>query len=116
MAEEQKTTDPAGEQPKTDIRDIEDNKVVAALSYVWILFLIPLLGKRDSKFAQFHAKQGMVLFIVDVIAGLLFWFPVIGQLLMFALIIISIIGIIKALNGECWEIPYIYDLSKKFKI
>lgn len=116
MAEEQKTANPAGEQPKSDIKDIEDNKMIAALSYVWILFLIPLLGKRDSRFAQFHAKQGMVLFIIDVIGGLLFWFPVIGQLLLFALIIVSIIGIIKALNGERWEIPYIYDLSKKFKI
>src|SRR3989339_630004 len=43
-------------------QDVEENKTVAALSYAWILCLVPLLGKRNSKFAQFHAKQGLVLF------------------------------------------------------
>jgi hypothetical protein len=45
---------PEGAAP--DPKDVADNKLVAALSYIWILFLIPLLAKRDSKFCQFHAK------------------------------------------------------------
>lgn len=93
--------------------DTENNKTIACLSYVWILFLVPLLGKKDSPFAQHHAKQGAVLFITEVIASLFFWFPVLGQLLWLALIIVSVLGIVKALNGEKWEIPYIYDWSKK---
>lgn len=96
--------------------DVEANKVFAALSYVWILFLVPLLGKRDSKFAQFHAKQGMVLFIIELLAGLIMWFPVLGQLLMLSLAVIAIMGIIKTLNGEWWEIPYIYKWSKKINL
>jgi hypothetical protein len=32
--------------------DIEKNKTVAALSYFWILFLIPLLGKNIQSFAN----------------------------------------------------------------
>jgi uncharacterized membrane protein len=99
-----------------DGRDAEENKYVALFSYVYILFLIPLLAKRDSKFCQFHAKQGLVLFVIDIIASLFMWFPVIGQLLMFALAIVSVIGIIKVLNGEYWKIPYIYDWSEKIKI
>ena len=96
--------------------DIEANKTIAALSYVWILCLVPLLGKRDSKFAQFHAKQGLVLFIIEIIAGLIFWFPLFGQLLMLAIAVVAVMGIIKALNGEWWEIPYIYEWSKKINL
>jgi len=96
--------------------DVETNKTVAALSYVWILCLVPLLGKRNSKFAQFHAKQGLVLFIIELVANLLFWFPLFGQLLALTLIIVSVMGVIKTLNGEWWEIPYVYEWSKKINL
>ena len=96
--------------------DVEINKGVAALSYVWILCLIPLLAKRDSKFAQFHAKQGLILFIIEILGSLVFWIPLIGWLLALAVFIAAIMGIIKALNGEWWEIPYIYNCSKKINL
>ena len=57
-------------------KDVESNKVIAAVGYVWILCLVPLFLKRHSKFAQFHAKQGLVLFIVEVIGWLIFWIPI----------------------------------------
>lgn len=97
-------------------KDIEANKTLAALSYAWILCLVPLLGRRDSKFAQFHAKQGLVLFIIEIIAGLIFWVPLFGQLLMLAIAVVALMGIIKALNGEWWKIPYIYEWSKKINL
>ena len=99
--------------------DVEANKILAAISYLWILCLIPLLTKKDSKFAQFHAKQGLVLFGIELIAyvlSLLFYFLFIGQLISIALVVISIIGIIKAYNGEWYKMPYIYDWSQKIKI
>lgn len=102
--------------PSADASDAQENKYTAIFSYIYILFLIPLLAKRDSKFCQFHAKQGLVLFIIDIVASLFVWIPVIGQLLMVALAIVSVIGIIKVLNGEYWKIPYIYDWSEKIKI
>jgi uncharacterized membrane protein len=96
--------------------DVEANKSVAALSYFWILCLVPLLGKKDSKFAQFHAKQGLILFIIETIGSLVFWFPLFGQLLVLVLVVVSVMGIVKALNGEWWEIPFIYDWSKKINL
>ena len=96
--------------------DMEVNKGIAVLSYVWILCLVPLLGKRDSEFAQFHAKQGLVLFVIEIVASLFIWFPIFGQLLMLLLLIVAVMGIIKTLNGEWWEIPVIHDLSKKIKL
>lgn len=98
------TTPPAG--------DVESDKIVAALSYVWILFLVPLLGKKDSEFAQFHAKQGLMLFLISFLS----WFPILGWMIGLVLIVVSIIGIIKALNGEKWEIPYVYNWSKKINL
>ncbi len=99
-----------------DKDDIEKNKNIAVLSYVWILCLVPLLGKRNSEFAQFHVKQGLVLFAVEIIASLFIWFPIFGQLIMIGLLVISVIGIVKTLNGEKWEIPVIYDWSKKISL
>jgi uncharacterized membrane protein len=96
--------------------DIEINKNISALSYIWILCLVPLLGKKNSKFAQFHAKQGLVLFIIESIAGLLVWFPFFGQLIMLILIVISVMGIVKTYNGEWWKIPFIYEWSKKINL
>lgn len=92
--------------------DIEKNKTTAALSYIWILFLIPLLGKKHSNFCQFHAKQGLVLFLLSFIS----WFPVFGWLIGLAIIIASIIGILKCLDGAWWKTPYIYGLSKKINL
>ncbi|MEK7097426.1 MAG: hypothetical protein AAB906_01100 [Patescibacteria group bacterium] len=96
--------------------DVEENKTIAALSYVWILFLVQILGKRKSKFAQFHAKQGFILFVIELIASLFMWFPIFGQLLMLALLIVAVMGFVKTLNGEWWEIPYIHEWSKKIKL
>ncbi|MFA6393544.1 MAG: hypothetical protein WCW25_01580 [Patescibacteria group bacterium] len=97
-------------------KDVEANKTLAAMSYIFILFLVPLLGKRDSRFAQFHAKQGLVLFAVELLVFMFIWIPLLGQLAMLALLIISVMGIVKALNGEWWEIPYIHEWSKKVNL
>ncbi|MEA1962624.1 MAG: DUF4870 domain-containing protein [Patescibacteria group bacterium] len=97
-------------------KDIEENKAVAALSYVWVLCLVPLLTKKKSKFAQFHAKQGLVLFIIEIIGTFIFWIPLIGWTLGIVLLVVAIMGVLKALNGEWWKIPYVYDWSKKFNL
>ena len=101
-------------------KDIEDNRTVASLSYIFILCLVPLLLKRDSAFAQFHAKQGLTI----TVAWFAFWvigiIPLLGWLIGFfgslALLIVSIVGIMKTLNGEAWKIPYVYEYSKKWNL
>lgn len=98
--------------PTADKKDIEDNKITAVLSYLWILCLIPLLGSKNSKFAQFHAKQGFVMLLLSIATIV----PFFGHLLGLVLLITAIIAILKTLNGEMWEIPYIYDWSKKINL
>ena len=99
--------------PKTSKElDAEINKRIAILSYLWVLCLIPLLLRTSSKFAQFHAKQGLILFIISFFTFL----PVIGKLLQIVIFVVSVIGILKVLNGEYWQIPYIFNISKKIKL
>ena len=80
-------------------KDIEDNKIIAAIGYIGILCLIPLLLKPKSKFAKFHGKQGLILVIGWVINFFIGIIPFIGWILGFigliALIILSILGILK---------------------
>jgi uncharacterized membrane protein len=93
--------------------DIKKNKLVAALSYLSILFLIPLLLRKDSPFAQFHAKQGAVLFIAFFIGKFFFWIPILGWLACIVLIVITLIALVKTLMGEAWEVPYTKQIIQK---
>lgn len=91
-------------------KDIEANKLMAAIGYIWILCLIPLLLKRDSKFAQAHAKQGLVLFIVEVVGSIV---PILGWLLVVAAVVAAVIGFVKAIQGEFWPIPGVEAALRK---
>ena len=97
-------------------RDIEDNKVLAAISYVWILCLVPLFLKRNSKFTQLHAKQGLILFIVEVFGILIFAIPLIGFVLYILVIIFALLGIMNSLQGKYWEMPILGKYADKINL
>ena len=102
-----------------DAQDIEKHKGIACLSYVSLLFLVPLLTEKESRFAQFHAKQGMALFIAWVVIALMLrTIPMFGGFILvpvlnLAFIVVSVIAIIKTLGGEAWEIPGASLITKK---
>jgi uncharacterized membrane protein len=96
--------------------DVQENKSIALLSYISILFLIPLLSKKDSTFCQFHAKQGLVLFIVEVIGWFLTPFFGLGVLVNLVALILLIVGIVNVLNGEMKKLPLIGDFADKFNL
>jgi len=101
--------------------DIEKHKGIACLSYIFLLFLVPLLTEKESKFAQFHAKQGMALFIAWMVADLVLKaIPMFGVMLLpianLFFIIVSVIGILKTLSGEAWEIPGVSLITKKLNL
>lgn len=112
----QSETTPTNQAENGDDKDIEENKFIAALSYLGILVLVPLLVKKDSKFSQFHAKQGLILLIIWVVGWIVFWVPIFGQILLLALIVLNIVAFIQALNGKRWEIPVISDWAKKINL
>ena len=99
-----------------DPKDIEDNKVMALLAYIGILFLVPLLAAKDSKFAKFHTNQGIVLFIAVIILGVVMAIPILGWIVGAVggviTLVLAIIGIVNAVQGRAKELPII----GKFKI
>lgn len=101
---------------KSQQKDIEENKVSAALAYIWILCLVPLFLKRDSKFAQFHAKQGLLLFIVELIGSVVYAIPIIGWALFVLTIILALLGIRNALDGKYWEMPFLGRYVEKLNL
>ena len=100
--------------------EVTEGMPFAVIGYLGILCLVPLLLKKENKFALFHGKQGLVIFIAEIAAGVLAIIPIIGwimaPLIIVALTVISIIGIIQALMGNCFRIPIIADFADKFKI
>ena len=88
--------------------DVQGHKGMAVLSYFGILVLIPILAAKDSPFARYHANQGLLLLIWEVIVYILrkIWWPLglIGGIFSF---ILFIIGIVNAANGRAKELPLI---------
>src|SRR3989344_2121069 len=89
--------------------DIEKNKDVAAMSYLWILSVAVLYARRDSPFIQYHARQGLWLFLVSIPVWLI---PVAGRYLEFFVLAGMIIGFINAAQGRMHDLPVIGQLAK----
>ncbi|OGC84108.1 MAG: hypothetical protein A2V73_00450 [candidate division Zixibacteria bacterium RBG_19FT_COMBO_42_43] len=98
---------------------VEEGKPAAILAYIPFMCFVPLIKMRDNKFALEHGKQGLILFVVEIIA-LVFLIPKISDLFWGAIIIFCLIfalgGMILALQGKKWKIPFIGDLADKIKI
>ena len=45
--------------------EVQDAQFFAAIGYLSFLCFVPLALKRENKFALFHGKQALVLFIMD---------------------------------------------------
>ena len=93
---------------------------MAVIAYIGILFLVPLLAAKNSPFAQFHAKQGMVLFIAYIILSAVWIVPFLGWLVGAAggilLFVLMIMGIVNAASGKKVQLPIIGQFADKFKI
>lgn len=95
--------------------EAKDYNVTAALSYVLLLFFIPMM-KKDSAFCQFHAKQGIALFVAWVAVSFFAWIPLVGWAAWLSLLVVNIMAIAKTLNGETWELPVIGKYAKQIKL
>ena len=106
-----------------DTQDIQDNKIWGALSYLGILFFLPLVvNGGSSKFGRFHGNQAFILLIADLIGGvlssLLGKIPVLGSvlsaLISILLLAYTLFGIITAGSGKAKELPFIGGLMHVF--
>ncbi|HHX71923.1 MAG TPA: zinc-ribbon domain-containing protein [Clostridiales bacterium] len=129
----QKINDTPESTAEYDPTDIAQNKGMAVLSYLGILVLIPWFAAEKSKFARFHAKQGITLLLLDIAYGIVSFLlrliktthyiwgvpyratPGIIVFLIWLigipLIVLSIIGIVNAVQGKAKELPIIGKLK-----
>lgn len=117
------------------VSDVEKNKYLNVLSYLGILFLIPLFTAKGSKYTKFHVNQGLILFIceigyniikaifVAILEAILFadyyvyaWSPMYGlyavittilSLVNLAFTALAIYGIYNTCTGKTKELPII---------
>lgn len=99
-----------------------NDKVFGVLGYFGLLFLVPLLAGK-TEFTRFHANQGLVLFIAEVVLGIvvgivsiiLGFIPFVGVILSgilsgalsIASIVLMVMGIVSAAQGEMKPLPII---------
>ena len=110
-----------------DQADITNNKAMGILAYLGPLVFIPMFAAKGSKFARFHANQGLTLFIAcgawSIVYSILNWIilaiswrlyfisSIIG-LCSLVFLVLAVLGIVNVANGRAKELPVI----GKFKI
>lgn len=120
---------PGGHYPPSEQSDIDNNKIMAVLSYFGLLVLIPIFAAKDSKFARYHANQGLVLMLFSIGYGVI---AMVLQAIMMSMLftsssgvaiygivstvlslgwifflVLAILGIINAAKGEFKPLPLI---------
>ena len=104
--------------------------IMIVLSYIWILFIIPLVAEKDDPEVQWHAKHGLVLFLAEIALYLIVFVVRVvleslwsgfGCALGFAsgfiglgFLALRIVAILKGVNGQRLIIPGITDYVNRF--
>jgi uncharacterized membrane protein len=97
-----------------------DENVAGLLCYVlgWLTGLVFLLLEKDSEFVKFHAMQSLVVFLgITVLSIALGFIPYIGWVISSIIgligLILWIVLMIKAYQGERWKVPVAGDFAEK---
>jgi uncharacterized membrane protein len=98
---------------------LEEN-VAGLLCYVlgWITGLVFILIEKENKFVRFHAMQSIIVFgALTVIRIVLGFIPFIGVVLNIIIgivaLILWIVLMIKAYQGQKYKVPWAGDLAEK---
>jgi len=107
---------------KQKSKDMSEAKLFAFIAtFLTIIgFIIALLTRKDDEYVMFYAKQGLVLFIIQVISSIVAAIPFfgwfLGPVLWIFFIIIWILAWINALSGEKRDTFLIGEFAKKIKL
>jgi uncharacterized membrane protein len=98
-------------------KEIQEGKFFAIISYIAFFCIVTLVLKKDNKFALHHAKQGLVLFVFEVVCFIVSIIPILGWLIAFLAIIIFPIfsswGILQSLMGNYSRLPLVADIAER---
>lgn len=106
---------------------LDNNAIMALLSYFGPLVLIPVLMKQTDPFIKFHNKQGLVIFGLlaasYILSGVIMSVPLLGfaiagifGFINLALAILSIIGIVNVVQKQEKEIPLVGKFANMIHI
>jgi uncharacterized membrane protein len=125
MEEATPQNDPTKNQDiKFEADDVLERKILAALSYLIILIIIPYFTSRQDRFVHFHLKQGVIVlvcwiayWITSVILNAIpymeivraIFFPITALLIL----ILMVIGILNCYNYREKELPILGYLARK---
>ncbi len=86
-------------------------RIMALMSYLGVLCLVPLVLNRKEEFVRFHARQGLILWMWEVLAIFSLFIPVIGHafftISFFVCGMCSLMGILQVLANKSWKFPVI---------
>jgi len=102
-------------------------RLLAALSYCSILFLIPLvLVDEDNQFGAFHIRHGFMLFVLTIIGNVVLllidivaqgWvYPYAGRLFNIIIVVFCLYGIFNALSGRMRPMWVVSSLLERFPL
>ena len=98
---------------------LEEN-IAGVLCYVlgWLTGIVFLVLEKENKFVRFHAMQSITTFLsLSVIGLLISWIPFIGwvtsQLIGILSLIVWLILMFKAYQGEMYKLPVVGDFAEK---
>ena len=83
------------------------SKLMAGASYLGLLFLVPKIFAPQDDFAQYHARQGIKLFVFGLVADFLASFGGFGWIASLARLYFMYKGISNVVNGKKEPLPYI---------
>ncbi|MBN3040996.1 MAG: hypothetical protein JW867_07695 [Candidatus Omnitrophica bacterium] len=102
-----------------DLNEVKQGAPFAALSYIFCLWILAFILKKDNKFASFHARQGIVIFVGNISCFALSFVPLLGFLagmVQVTLMFVSIYGIYLSLTGKMTPIPIVGDIAQKLVV
>lgn len=92
------------------------SRLMAITSYIGILCFVPLLRNNDDEFVYFHARQGLVVWMLGVIGIFSLYLPGVGKWMfsvsITAMVAFSLIGMISAALNRAWKLPFIYSVAR----
>jgi uncharacterized membrane protein len=97
-----------------------DQNVAGLLCYAgaWVTGIIFLILEKENEFVRFHALQSIIVFGAITIVNFIFvYVPLIGGIITWALgvlaLIIWIIMMIKAYQGQMYKLPIAGDIAER---
>ncbi|WP_135076997.1 hypothetical protein [Terasakiella sp. SH-1] len=88
---------------------------MSILAYLGTLCFIPLSVSDGDQYILLHARQGLILWGLELFATPLLFIPGVGKSLFLIIFIpivgLSLMGILGVLLRRTWRLPFVYRLS-----